>query len=460
MTTLNVPSDLNGFENTNTFLERTKEGHTLCVFEGELLSSREKHTCSKCGALMHRNRKIPTQLKHIPIGTTPSVVRFYRFQYYCPNCGATVVPLVPFQSGNLRITSEMLSLVHFLLSHGFTNLEISKHTGLHKNTVQKIDMARLESLYTTSVIDEKGKEIRRLNKPDKQATFLGIDEFKLHKGHKYATSIIDLNTGHILWLEQGKKKAVVYDFIEHVGLEWMKGVSAVACDMNSDFQEAFQEKCPHIKVVFDYFHIVKNFNDNVISKVRKDEQKRLIKEGNIEGAKALKNTRFILTSSRETLLKRDQIAEEGKKPRKDSVIFPSQKHTPRGGNLSKYEALLTENGLLVSLDIIKEKLHEAFKITNEVDMENAIMEISNLCIDAHNEHLSWFSKFLLSHIDGIKTHATYAISTGKLEGINNKIKTIRRKSYGLPNDDYFFLKLFDASRSDLLESGDSHTVVP
>ena len=72
---------------------------------------------------------------------------------------------------------------------------------------------------------------------------------------------------------------MVYDFIDHVGMEWMSGVEAVACDMNSDFQEAFEEKCYWIQPVFDYFHIVKNFNDKVVSEVRKDEQRRLYEEG-------------------------------------------------------------------------------------------------------------------------------------------------------------------------------------
>ena len=58
---------------------------------------------------------------------------------------------------------------------------------------------------------------------------MGIDEFKLHNGYKYATHIIDLETGHILWIQEGKKKQVVYDFINHVGGEWMSKVKAVAC---------------------------------------------------------------------------------------------------------------------------------------------------------------------------------------------------------------------------------------
>ena len=59
----------------------------------------------------------------------------------------------------------------------------------------------------------------------------------------------------------------------------MSKVEAVSSDMNSDFEEAFKEKCLHLKIVYDYFHIVKNFNDKVVSQVRKNEQKRLIEVG-------------------------------------------------------------------------------------------------------------------------------------------------------------------------------------
>ena len=54
--------------------------------------------------------------------------------------------------------------------------------------------------------------------------------------------------------------------------------------------------------------------------------------------------------------------------------------------------------------------------------------------------------FLEKHLDGVISYAEYPISNGKVEGINQKIKTIRRKIYGLPDDEYFLIKLFDASR--------------
>lgn len=123
-----------------------------------------------------------------------------------------------------------------------------------------------------------------------------------------------METGHILWIAKGKTKQVMYGFIDHVCMDWMEGMEAVVCDMNSDLQEAFEDTCDWIQPVFDYFHIVKNFNDKVVSEIRKDEQRRLYEEGNFNAAKALKNARYILTSSRSTLKKKDEESRRGKDP--------------------------------------------------------------------------------------------------------------------------------------------------
>lgn len=286
------------------------------------------------------------------------------------------------------MTEELLAYTRDLLAYGLTNKLVCEITGLGKNTVKDIDLERLKDKYT---IDGK-----TVIKPERHARCLGIDEFKLHDGHRFATVIIDLDSGHILWLAHGKKKAVVYDFIKHVGLEWMDHVEAIACDMNSDYQEAFEEMCPGLQCVFDYFHIKKNFNDKVQGENKKNEQRRLIAEGN--------------------------------------------------------EKIMSENKLLFTCELVLEKLTEAYKLTDEWEMANEIAEIMDICQDTKNKHLIWFSKLLDNHFDGIIAHATYRISSGKVEGINQKIKTVRRQGYGYPDDEYFFLKLFDASRKDYVRN--------
>lgn len=105
------------------------------------------------------------------------------------------------------ITEPLHTYTRTLLAQGtYTNKQVAEITGLGENVVKDIDTEKLQELYTT----DGGT---KLIKPEKQARFLGIDEFKLHNGHRYATHIIDLETGHVLWIQNGKKKQAVYDLL-------------------------------------------------------------------------------------------------------------------------------------------------------------------------------------------------------------------------------------------------------
>ena len=448
---LKIPSCLYGFVNESTSTGIAESGRTVILFNGVLMADDENPACDCCGAKMHVNNHPRIMLGHLPFGGYLSSVSFTRNQYACPKCGATKTQYISFKAPGHRITVELHQYVCDLLASGaYTNKEVAELSGLGKNVVKAIDKDRLQNLYTTS----DGSLI----KPEKHAKFLGIDEFKLHNGHRYATHIIDMENGHILWIAGGKKKQVVYDFIEHVGLEWMDHVEAVACDMNSDFQEAFEEKCPHIQPVFDYFHIVKNFNDKVVSEVRKDEQRRLYEAGEIEAAKALKKTKYILTSSRENLQKKDADAVQERVIRKGSSLFKTEDFIRKTGYEERYDELLKENKLLFTLDLIKEKLSLAYSQTDECLMSEDIISIMDMCHATGNNHLLWFERLLSNHFEGIIAHATYNISAAKIEGINNKIKTLRRQGYGYPDDEYFFLKLFDMSRKDYVRNPKSHKI--
>ena len=447
---LKIPSCLYGFHNETTTVKTAYSGRQVFCFEGTLDASEEDLTCT-CGSKMHVNNHPGITLRHLPFGSRLSCFTFSRNQYVCPKCRNTRMQFISFKAPRHRITEELYQYTCDLLASGvYTNKEVADITGLGKNTVKDIDKERLQSLYTTP----EGKLI----KPERPARFLGIDEFKLHNGHRYATHIIDMETGHILWIAGGKKKQVVYDFIEHVGLKWMDQVEVVACDMNSDFQEAFEEKCPHIQPVFDYFHIVKNFNDKVVSEVRKDEQRRLYAAGNFEAARVLKKSRYILMSSRETLQAKDTDAKEGRLIHKGSSLFKTDSILRKEGYEERYNALLRENQLLFTLDWIKEKLSLAYSRRDEPAMAEDIISIMDTCRATGNPHLLWFERLLGNHFEGIIAHATYDISAAKIEGINNKIKTLRRQGYGYPDDEYFFLKLFDMSRRNYVRNPKSHKI--
>ena len=410
-TYIRIPNTIQSFNNTESRIAKTISGRSVYVLEGEIENPCTEY-CFNCNCVMHIHSRQTRSLRHIPFGNTLTELRFIQNRYFCQHCHATRNQLIPFKAKEHFITTELESYAGKLLAFGLTNKEVSEITGFNKNIIKAIDLKRLKDLYT---IDGE-----TLIAPEEQARFLGVDEFKLHNGHKYATVIVNLENGHILWIAHGKKKEVVFSFIEHVGEEWMDGVEAVACDMNSDFQEAFEEKCQHIQVVFDYFHIIKNFNDKVISEIREGKQGKVIE--------------------------------------KSGKIFRRNEVVRKTGYVDLYESLIRENKLLFTVDLIKEKLSAAYALTDEVKMAGAVSEIMALCHGTGNDHFLWFERLLDRHFEGIIAHATYKISTGRLEGINNKIKTLRRQGYGYPDDDYFFLKLFDASRKVYIRNQKSHKI--
>ena len=244
---LRIPSYLPGFiYDDKTTVHTSESEREVFWFEGKLEMPDDELVCPECRCRMHRNQKHFIHIRHIPIGRAFSDLCFEHYQLRCPRCHATKSQDIKFKAPGHRITYALYNQTRDLLAWGLTNKTVAELTGLGKNTVKEIDKVRLQELYT---IDGKKLSGKKLRKPEVQARFLGIDEFKLHDGHKYATHIIDLETGHVLWIQPGKKKQVVYDFIEFVGTDWMKGVKAVSCDMNSDFQEAFEEKCPHLSSI-------------------------------------------------------------------------------------------------------------------------------------------------------------------------------------------------------------------
>ena len=101
---------------------------------------------------------------------------------------------------------------------------------------------------------------------------------------------------------------------------------------------------------------------------------------------------------------------------------------------------------------------EVKPMTAEERMKECLDEIIALCESADKWYFHKFKNLLKNHMDGILSHTRYRLSSGKIEGINNKIKTLRRQGYGYPDDEYFFLKLIDMSRYDKRKKLSSHRI--
>ena len=124
----------------------------------------------------------------------------------------------------------------------------------------------------------------------------------------------------------------------------------------------------------------------------------------------------------------------------------------------RYNDIILENQLLFTVDIIKEHLDEAYQKDSPAEMKKMLENAVTECPLSGNKHLIWFACLLTSHMEGIIGYAKYPISPGKMEGINGHIKEIRRHGYDYPDDEYFFLKLIDASRHVYVRYSKSHKI--
>ncbi|MDO4664346.1 MAG: transposase [Erysipelotrichaceae bacterium] len=102
--------------------------------------------------------------------------------------------------------------------------------------------------------------------------------------------------------------------------------------------------------------------------------------------------------------------------------------------------------MFFAIDLVKEELTQAYSTRDEDEMADHLTHVVEICEGTKNVHFKWFSNLILKHWNGLISHAVLRLSNGKIEGINNRIKTVRRMSYGFRDDEYFFLKLMDMSR--------------
>ena len=226
--------------------------------------------------------------------------------------------------------------------------------------------------------------------------------------------MIDLEDGRILWAKPGRGKAALQGFWRRLRLAKAK-IKAVATDMSAAYWSAVLENLPDAVLVFDKFHVIKLMNERL-----DDLRRQMVREA--EGAMKLKikGTRFLLLRNPENL-KADQI------PRLD-------------------EALHLNEPLLLGW-YLKEELRELW---NQPSRQQMTAFLKDWCAKAAQTaigQLIKMAKTLQTHASGILAYAQHPITTGRLEGINNKIKTLSKRSYGFHDENFFILRLLSLHHS-------------
>jgi transposase len=138
--------------------------------------------------------------------------------------------------------------------------QVAERFGLSWHAVKEIDKRRLEREVGTPCYDG--------------LRLLGVDEVAVHKGPTYLTTVLDLETGRIVWVGKDRTEATLASFFAELTQEQRASIEAVACDMAAGFRNAVEKACPHAALVYDLFHVVAKYSREVVDVVRLEEAKK------------------------------------------------------------------------------------------------------------------------------------------------------------------------------------------
>jgi transposase len=293
-----------------------------------------------------------------------------------------------------------LSRFVYGLSRVMTLSDVAEVTLLSWDTVKAITKTHLARDY--------GKPALR------GVRYLGIDEIHLGSKKRYFTIVIDLEDGRILWAKPGRGGAALRGFWPRLRRAQTK-IQAVATDLSAAYWSAVLDHLPDAALVFDKFHVIKLMNERL-----DDLRRHLVREA--EGAMKLKikGTRFLLLRNPENL-RQDQI------PKLD-------------------RALQLNEPLLLGW-YLKEELRELWNQPSGKGMEAFLKDWCEKAEQSAIGQMIKMAKTLRTHASGILAYARHPITSGKLEGINNKIKTLTKRSYGFHDENFFILKLLSLHHS-------------
>ncbi len=253
-------------------------------------------------------------------------------------------------------------------------------------------------------------QLTRVGTPGPKA--IGIDEISIRKGHTYRIVVSDLIRRRPIWFGgEDRSEASMAQFYDWLGDKKSRRVRLAVMDMWKPFRNATLARAPQAAILFDKFHIMRHLGD-VLDKVRKAEYARL----------SGKDRRYIKGQKYTLLSRRENLTLEGRQTLK---------------------TLLAANKRLNTAYLLKESFGQLWDYERE---GWARRFFENWRASLKWQRLAPYQKFaqmIDRHWDGIAAYCKpeNKVSLGFVEGLNNKIRVIQRRAYGLRDEEYLRLKI-------------------
>ena len=355
------------------------------------------HKCPKCGDRDVIHRGTFDRMVHAPrIGLDRTVLFIKAPRLECRRCRQVLNAVLPKIEPHCNYTKSLARLVVDLRKM-MTIKDVAHYVGVSDTMIRGIDKKYLS---------------RKFGKPRlRHLEIIAIDEIYVGKKNKYFTIVIDWVTGGIVFVGDGKGEKALKPFWKRLRGSKAK-IKAVATDMSSAYYSAVLKNIPNAKHVFDRFHIVKLMNDKLTT-LRRDLQR----EADVMGKKILKGLRWLL-------IKHEENLDDTKNER------------------TRLKEALDLNQSLSIAYYLKEDLSQIWQQSSKAI---AARFLTGWCARARASGIKvmqTMANTLEGHRTGILNWYDFPISTGRLEGINNKIGALQRSAYGYRDRDYFIGKLY------------------
>ena len=352
--------------------------------------------CGCCGGKVRRTKgKMRRRfwrdlmMRHLPL-----VLAYTCRRVVCPRCGVRVEK-VPWADRWSRVTKSLARAVAELARR--TDLStVAHHYRINWKTVAHI----IHRVVAWGLAGRRRKPLRSL----------GIDEVSRKKGHRYLTLVYDLQRGELVWIGKDRTKATVRAFFDELGRRRTRNLRAVSMDMWAPYLEVVQERAPQAAICFDRFHVVRHLGEAV------DEVRRsLVRKLAGPEKKLVKGTRFVLLKN-------------------------PWNHTPK--QRRTLNALVRANSPLSRAWYLKEDFQRFWDYTRQGWARKHLKQWLWWASHSRLEPFVDFARMIREHIDGILAWTTLRITTGTLEGMNNKVKLVSHRSYGFRNDDRYIEAIY------------------
>jgi len=358
---------------------------------------RESLRCTVCGSadVIGRGR-IPRRFRTVSIGSKRVYLALEVPRVECHACGAVRQVKIGFADPRVSYT-RAFERYALELSRFMTIKDVAEHLGISWDVIKEIQKADLK---------------RRYGRPKlKGLRHIAIDEISTAKGHVYLTLVLDLDSGAVVHVGRGKGGDALREFWVALRRSRAK-IEAVATDMSLAYIEAVATHLPGATLVFDHFHVIKLYNDK-LSELRRAMHREL--------ADTMHKT--VLKGVRWLLLKRPENLDRARK------------------EPERLAEALRLNQPLATAYYLKEELHEIWEQDDQEAAQALLMDWITYAEGSGIRMLQDFAKTLRLHAWGILNWYDHPISTGPLEGTNNKIKTMKRQAYGFRDQEFLRLKI-------------------